>query len=151
MNVECLVILTCWHDEKKRHLNLALFYYDQKQCNISDLHVWQIDDEKLVNKGTGQEYQRDPLINAYQLNDKIFIEERHILEYPNNVETAQDKWKICPEEDGTTFKIRCASSGRFLRATSKYEKPNAHIILGNFLILVVQIFSFEIELEDFTS
>ena len=104
-----------------------------------------------MNKGTDEEYQHNPLINGYQLNDKIFIEERHILEYPNNVETAQDMWKICPEEDDGTFKIRCASSGRFLRATSKYEKPNAPIILGNFLILVVQIFSFEIELEDFTS
>ena len=68
----------------------------------------------------------------------MIIDERHILEYPNNVETAQDKWKIYPEDDGT-FKISCASSGRFLRATSQYEKPYAPIILGNFLILVVHI------------
>ena len=91
-----------------------------------DLYVWQrIEDDKLVNKGTGQEYQHNPSIKGNQLNDMI-IEEKFILEYPNNVETAQDEWKICPVGDGI-FKIRCASS--FLRAKSQYDPRD--IILGN--------------------
>ena len=53
---------------------------------------------------------------------------KFILEYPNNVETAQDEWKICSVGDGI-FKIRCASS--FLRAKSQYDPRD--IILGNTL------------------
>ena len=86
----------------------------------------------MVNKSTGQEYQYERSVKGYKSNGMI-IEERYVFEYPNNIETTQDKWKICPEGEDS-FRIRCASSGCFLRAKSQYDQ---NIILGNFLISVL--------------
>ena len=75
-----------------------------------DLDAWQIKDERLINKGTGREYSYDTSKQGYDL-DGMIIEERYIEDYLN---TAQDKWKFC-QEDNETFKIKCRTSGSFLR------------------------------------
>ena len=98
---------------------------------ISDSdYVWQIRDKKLINKGTGQEYSYDTSKQGYNL-DGVIIEERYIADYLN---TAKDQWKFCHEDD-ETFKIKCTSSGSFLRAKS--DNGENHIIKGNFSFLLL--------------
>ena len=95
----------------------------------SDLHVWQIRDKKLINKGTGREYSYDTSKQGYNL-DGVIIEDRYIEDYLN---TSKDQWKFCHEED-ETFRIKCTSSGSFLRAKS--DNDQNHIIKGNFSFLL---------------
>ena len=94
----------------------------------SDLHVWQVKDKKLTNKGTGREYSNDTSKQGYDLGG-VIIEERYIEDYLN---TAQDKWKFCQEDD-EIFKIQCSSGGSFLRAKSHHDKNQ--IILGKLSLL----------------
>ena len=82
----------------------------------SDLHVWQVKDKKLTNKGTGREYSNDTSKQGYDLGG-VIIEKRYIEDYLN---TAQDQWKFFQEDD-ETFKIKCSTSGSFLRAKSHYD------------------------------
>ena len=89
----------------------------------SDLHFWQIRDKKLINKGTGREYSCDTSKQGYNL-DGVIIEERYIADY----------LKVFCHEDDETFKIRCTSSGSFLRAKS--DNDQNHIIRGNFSFLL---------------
>ena len=88
-----------------------------------DLQVWQIKDKKLINKGTGREYLYDTSKQGYDL-DGVIIEEKCILDY---LKIAQNKWKFCQEDD-ETFRIKCSTTGKILRAKSHYEKNR--IILG---------------------
>ena len=106
-----------------------IFNFFYLTISDSDLHVWQIRDKKLINKGTGQEYSYDTSKQGYDL-DGVIIEERYIAEYLN---TSKDQWKFCHEDD-ETFKIKCTSSGNFLRAKS--DNGENHIIKGNFSFLL---------------
>ena len=99
--------------------------------DFSDLHVWQIKNKKLINKGTSREYSYDASKHGYNL-DGVIIEERYIENYPKQIETAEDKWKFCQEDD-ETFRIKCTTSDSFLRAKSHYD-PN-RIIKGDSLLL----------------
>ena len=67
---------------------------------------------------------------GYDLGNGIIIEERYIEDYQKN---GPDKWEFCHEED-ETFKIKCTSSGSFLRAKS--DNDENHIIKGNFSFLL---------------
>ena len=107
------------------------FFY----LTISDLHVWQIRDKKLINKGTGREYSYDTSKQGYNLDGEYLIEERYIADYLN---TAKDQWKFCHEDD-ETFKIKCTSSGSFLRAKS--DNDGNRIIKGNFSFLLIILVS----------
>ena len=104
------------------------FWHFYLNISDSDLHFWQIKDEKLINKGTGREYSYDSSKQGYDL-DGVIIEKRYIEDYLN---TAQDNWKFC-QEDNETFKIKCSTSGDFLRAKSHYDKNE--IILGKLSLL----------------
>ena len=77
---------------------------------IIEIQPVEIKDKKLINKGTGREYSYDTSKQGYDLGSFI-IEERYIEDYLN---TAQDKWIFC-QEDNETFKIKCTTSGSFLR------------------------------------
>ena len=112
------------------HIFTFLFYFQFFYLTISDSdYVWQIRDKKLINKGTGREYSYDTSKQGYNL-DGVIIEERYIADYLN---TSKDQWKFCHEDD-ETFKIKCTSSGSFLRAKSDNDKN--HIIKGNFSFLL---------------
>ena len=113
-------------------LILFSIYFQFFYLTISDSdYVWQIRDKKLINKGTGREYSCDTSKQGYNL-DGVIIEERYIVDYLN---TAHDQWKFCHEED-ETFKIKCTSSGSFLRAKS--DNDENHIIKGNFSFLLIK-------------
>ena len=77
---------------------------------IIEIQPVEIKDKKLINKGTGGEYSYDTSKQGYNLGS-FFIEKRYIEDYLN---TAQDKWIFC-QEDNETFKIKCTTSGSFLR------------------------------------
>ena len=89
--------------------------FDLFSSLFAGLHAWQIKGNKLKNKGTGLEYSYDASKQGYCLGDTI-IEERYIEAY---LQTAQDPF--C-QEDHETFKIKCSTSGSFLRAKSHYDK-----------------------------
>ena len=93
--------------------------------------VWQIRDKKVINIGTGQEYSYDTSKQGYNL-DGVIIEERYIEDYQKD---GPDKWEFC-QEDNETFKIKCTSSGSFLRAKS--DNGENHIIKGNFSFLLMK-------------
>ena len=80
---------------------------------FTDLNVWQIKDNKLINKGTGLEYSYDTSKQGYDL-DGMIIKEIYIKDY---LKTAQHKWRL-HQEDDETFKIQCKTNGSFLRAKS---------------------------------
>ena len=82
-----------------------------------DAWHWQIKNKKLINKGTGREYLFDPLKKGYDLGNDMIIEETYI---ENCLKTAQDKWELCQEDD-ETFKIKCKTSGSFLKANYNYD------------------------------
>ena len=92
---------------------------------FSDAWYWQIKNKKLINKGTGREYSYDASKKGYDLGNGMIIEERYIEGY---LKTAQYEWIFCQEDD-ETFKIRCRTSGRFLRANYNFDADC--IISGN--------------------
>ena len=82
-----------------------------------DAWHWQMKNKKLINKGTGREFLCDPLKKGYDLGNDMIIEETYI---ENCQKTAQDKWELCQEDD-ETFKIKCKTSGSFLKANYDYD------------------------------
>ena len=74
---------------------------------FSDAWYWQIKNKKLINKGTGLEYLYDPSKKGYDLGNGMIIE-------------ASDKWKFCREKN-ESFKIKCTTSGSFLKANYNYD------------------------------
>ena len=105
----------------------ALIEFDLFSWLFSDLDAWQcwhwqIENKKLINKGTGREYSYDTSNNGYDLGNGIIIEERYIV----------DKWKFCQENDDS-FKIKCKTSGSFLKAN--YDVDVYCITSGNLSLL----------------
>ena len=78
---------------------------------------WQIENKKLINKGTGREYLYDTSKKGYDLGNDMIIEETYI---ENCQKTAKDKWELCQEDD-ETFKIKCKNDGSFIKANYDYD------------------------------
>ena len=80
---------------------------------------WQIKNKKLINKGTKLEYLYDPSKKGYDLGNGMIIE-------------ASDKWKFC-RENNDSFKIKCTTSGSFLKAN--YDFTTVWTTSGNLSLL----------------
>ena len=90
---------------------------------------WQIKNKKLINKGTGRKYSYDASKQGYDLGNCIIIEERYIEDYLKN---GADKWIFC-EENNDSFKIKCTTSGSFLKAN--YDFTTVWTTSGNLSLL----------------
>ena len=71
----------------------------------------------------------DPLKKGYDLGNGIIIEERYIEDYLKN---GADKWIFC-QENNDSFKIKCSTTGRFLKAS--YDLTTDWTTSGNLSLL----------------